>query len=60
MEYGNNYLITYNNMNGKQILATLLNENDEMYFFLHINGNFAITKRKIEDKEITLELVEED
>lgn len=59
MERGNIYLITYNNMNEKTILATFLEEVNGMYLFKDIRGEFAITKKKIKSGEIKLELIED-
>ena len=59
MERGNNYLITYHNMNDKKILAMFLEEYNDMYLFKNIHGEFAITKKKIDNHEISLELIED-
>ena len=59
MERGNNYLITYHNMDNKKILAMFLEEYNGMYLFKNIHGEFAITKKKIDNHEITLELIED-
>ena len=59
MERGNNYLITYHNMNDKKILAMFLEEYNGMYLFKNMHGEFAVTKKKIDNHEITLELIED-
>ena len=59
MERGNNYLITYHNMDNKKILAMFLEECNGMYLFKNMHGEFAVTKKKIDDHEITLELIED-
>ena len=59
MERGNNYLITYHNMDNKKILAMFLEEYNGMYLFKNIHGEFAITKKKIDNHEISLELIED-
>ena len=59
MERGDNYLITYHNMNNKKILAMFLEEYNGMYLFKNIHGEFGVTKKKIDDHEITLELIED-
>ena len=59
MERGDHYLITYHNMNNIKILATYLEEYNGMYLFKNIHGEFAVTKKKIDDHEITLELIED-
>ena len=59
MERGDNYLITYHNMNNKKILAMFLEEYNGMYLFKNMHGEFAVTKKKIDNHEITLELIED-
>ena len=59
MKRGNNYLITYHNMDNKKILAMFLEEYNDMYLFKNIHGEFAITKKKIDNHEISLELIED-
>ena len=59
MERGNNYLITYHNMDNKKILAMFLEEYNGMYLFKNIHGEFAVTKKKIDNNEISLELIED-
>lgn len=59
MKHGENYLITYHNMNNKTVLATFLEEINGMYLFKDIHGEFAITTKKVNDKEISIELIEE-
>ena len=58
MERDNNYLITYHNMDNKKILAMFLEEYNDMYLFKNIHGEFAVTKKKIESKEISVELID--
>lgn len=58
MERGNTYLITYNNMDNKTVLATFLEEFNGMYLFKDIHGEFAVTQKKVKSGEITLELIE--
>ena len=53
MERGNNYLITYHNMDNKKILAMFLEEYDGMYLFKNMHGEFAVTKKKIDNQEIS-------
>ena len=59
MKHGENYLLTFRNMNNKTILATFLEEVNEMYLFKDIHGEFAITKKKISNKEITVKMIED-
>ena len=65
MKHGENYLLTFHNMwqayqmNNKTILATFLEEVNEMYLFKDIHGEFAITKKKISNKEITVKMIED-
>lgn len=59
MKHGENYLITYNNMTGKTILAIFLEEVDGMYLFQDIHGKFAVTKKRIDSNEISLELIKD-
>lgn len=58
MKHGENYLITYHTMN-KTILATFLEEVNGMYLFKDIHGEFAITIKKVNNKEISIELIED-
>ena len=58
MEHGDSYLITYHNMDNKTILATFLEEVNGMYLFKDIHGEFAVTKKKIDNKEISVELID--
>ena len=59
MKHGENYIITYRNADNKTVLATFLEEFNGMYLFKNINGEFAVTVKKVTNGEITLELVEE-
>lgn len=59
MECGETYLITYHNIDDRKILATFLKEVNGKYLFTNINGEFAITKKKIDCKEISLQLIED-
>lgn len=58
MTKGDNYLITYNNMN-KTILGTFTGENDGIHYFFNHTGSFAVSQRKIDSKEITFEYIED-
>ena len=46
-------------MDNKKILAMFLEEYNGMYLFKNIHGEFAVTKKKIDNHEITLELIED-
>lgn len=59
MKCGDNYLITYHNMDNKKILAVFLGEYNGKYLFMNINGEFAVTKKKVDNQEISLELIED-
>lgn len=59
LKHGESYLITYHNMNNKTVLATFLEEVNGMYLFKNINGEFAVTIKKVTNKEISIELIED-
>ena len=59
MERCGNYAITYHNMDNKTIVGTFLEEVNDMYLFMDFYGKFAISKSKIENNEISIELIEE-
>lgn len=59
MKCGDNYLITYHNMDNKKILGVFLGEYNGKYLFMNINGEFAVTKKKVDNQEISLELIED-
>ena len=44
MERGDNYLITYHNMDNKKILAMFLEEYNGMYLFKNMHGEFAVNR----------------
>ena len=58
MEHGESYLITYHNMDNKTTLATFLEEPIGMQVLEDIHGEFAVTKKKIDNKEISVELID--
>lgn len=59
LKCGETYLITFNNMDGRKMLATFLAEGKGIYLFRNINGEFALTKNKVDRNEISLELIED-
>lgn len=59
MKFGENYLITYHNMNNKTVLAVFIEEVNGMYLFKDIHGEFAVTVKKVESREISIELIED-
>ena len=54
---GNDYLIKYE-IYGKNILATFLEEVDDVYMFRNITGLFGVTKKAIAAGLVSLELIE--
>lgn len=59
MNNGEHYLLTFKNMNNKTVLATFLEEVSGIYLFRDIHGEFAVTSKKIANKDISVELIED-